>query len=124
MKTQTSHRMLRRDRIKRHIRKKISGTADRPRLCVFRSLRSIYVQLIDDTSHKTLFTVSSLTKSLSNEIQESKGKVGEAKIVGRAAGEEAKKRKIETVVFDRNGYLYHGRVRAVAEGAREAGLKF
>lgn len=124
MKTLTSHRVIRRDRIKRHIRKKINGTADRPRLCVFRSLRAIYVQLIDDTTHKTLFTISSLSKSLSNDIKKSEGKVGAAKIVGRAAGEEAKKRKIDSVVFDRNGYLYHGRVKAVAEGAREAGLKF
>jgi len=80
--------------------------------------------LIDDTSQTTLFTVSSLSKSLSNEIKKTKGKVEVAKIVGRAAGKEAKERKIDKVVFDRNGYLFHGRVKAVAEGAREAGLKF
>lgn len=124
MKTKTSSRRLRRERIKKHIRKRIKGTAECPRLTVFRSLRSIYAQLIDDTSQKTLFTVSSLSKSLRNEIKKSKGKVEAAKIVGRAAGEEAKKRKIEKVIFDRNGYLFHGRVKAVADGAREAGLMF
>lgn len=124
MKTKTSPRRLRRERIKKHIRKQIKGTPECPRLSVFRSLRSIYAQLIDDTSQTTLFTVSSLSKSLSNEIKKSKGKVEVAKIVGRAAGEEAKERKIDKVVFDRNGYLFHGRVKAVAEGAREAGLKF
>ena len=124
MKTKTSPRRLRRERIKKHIRKQIKGTPECPRLSVFRSLRSIYAQLIDDTSQTTLFTVSSLSKSLSNEIKKSKGKVEVAKIVGRAAGEEAKERKIDKVVFDRNGYLFHGRVKAVAEGAREARLKF
>lgn len=124
MKTKTSPRRLRRERIKKHIRKQIKGTPECPRLSVFRSLRSIYAQLIDDTSQTTLFTVSSLSKSLSNEIKKSKGKVEVAKIVGRVAGEEAKERKIDKVVFDRNGYLFHGRVKAVAEGAREAGLKF
>ena len=124
MKTKTSPRRLRRERIKKHIRKQIKGTPECPRLSVFRSLRSIYAQLIDDTSQTTLFTVSSLSKSLSNEIKKSKGKVEVAKIVGRTAGEKAKERKIDKVVFDRNGYLFHGRVKAVAEGAREAGLKF
>lgn len=117
-------RRERRTRIKRHVRKHIQGTSDRPRLTVFRSLKAIYVQLIDDQEQKTLLTVSSLSKSISSEVKKAKGKIEVAKIVGKTIGEEAKKKKIEKVVFDRNGYLYHGRVRAVAEGVREAGLKF
>jgi large subunit ribosomal protein L18 len=117
-------RSERRARIKSHISKRIRGTSDRPRLTVFRSLKAIYAQLVNDQEQKTLVTVSSLSKDLKSEIKKAKEKVEVAKIVGKAMGEEAKKRKIETVVFDRNGYLYHGRVKAVAEGAREAGLKF
>lgn len=124
MRKRSSARRIRRERIKKHIRKRIRGTPERPRLTVFRSLRAIYAQLVDDTTHRTLFTVSSLSKSLQGEVKEAKGKVEVAKIVGRAMGEEAKKRKIGRVVFDRNGYLYHGRVKAVADGARETGLKF
>lgn len=124
MKRKTSPKKLRRERIKRHIRKHIRGTSECPRLTVFRSLRAIYAQVIDDTTHHTLFTVSSLSESLQADIKKCKGKIDVAKIVGRATGEEAKKRKIEKVVFDRGGYLYHGRVKAVADGAREAGLKF
>jgi large subunit ribosomal protein L18 len=117
-------RRERRIRIKRHISKHIRGTSERPRLAVFRSLKAIYAQLIDDQEQKTLITISSLSKNLSGEIGKAKGKVEAAKIVGKAIGEEAKKQKIEKVVFDRSGYLYHGRVKAVADGAREAGLKF
>ena len=124
MKKTTSAKRLRRERIKKHVRKRIKGTPECPRLCVFRSLKAIYAQVIDDTTQKTLFSVSSLSKSLAGEIKKSKGKVDVAKVVGQAVAEEAKKRKIENVVFDRNGYLFHGRVKAVAEGAREAGLKF
>ena len=117
-------RRERRERLKSHISKHIRGTSDRPRLTVFRSLKSIYAQLVDDQGQKTLISVSSSSKNLSGEIKKANGKIEVAKIVGKAVGEEAKKKKIETVVFDRNGYLYHGRVKAVAEGAREAGLKF
>lgn len=124
MKMQSSKRRLRRERIKKHIRKRICGTSECPRLAVFRSLRAIYTQLIDDTTHKTLFAISSLSKELASEVKKAKGKVEVAYIVGKALGEEAKKRKIEKVVFDRGGYLYHGRVKAVADGARKAGLKF
>lgn len=124
MKRKTSPRKIRRERIKKHIRKRIRGNPECPRLTVFRSLRAIYAQVVDDTSHRTLFTVSSLSKSLQGDVKNCTGKVEVAKIVGRAAGEEAMKRKIDKVVFDRNGYLYHGRVKAVADGAREAGLKF
>jgi len=124
MRKHLSKKKSRRIRIKKNIRKRIQGTPECPRLTVFRSLRSIYAQLVDDTSQKTLVAVSSLSKSLKEEIKKSKGKIEAAKIVGKAMGVEAKKRKITNVVFDRNGYLYHGRVKAVADGAREAGLKF
>ena len=117
-------RKERRARIRSHIRKHIHGTSDRPRLTVFRSLKAIYAQLVDDQEQKTLISVSSLSKNLSGEVKKAKGKIEVAKIVGKTVGEEAKKRKIENVIFDRNGYLYHGRVKALAEGAREAGLKF
>ncbi len=110
--------------IKRRVRKRIRGTSERPRLRVFRSSKFIYAQLIDDTQDKTIITVSSLSKSLSEKISKTKGKIEAARIVGQAIGEEAKKRKITRVVFDRNGYKYHGRVKALAEGAREAGLEF
>ncbi len=119
-----SPRQARRSKIKIRIRKRIQGTAERPRLVVYRSLKQISAQLVDDASMRTLTAVTSLSKSLKPELQKAKGKIAVAKIVGKAIGEEAKKRQITQVVFDRNGYLYHGRVKAVAEGAREAGLKF
>jgi large subunit ribosomal protein L18 len=124
MINKASKRHERRIRIKKHIRKTVRGTTERPRLLVYRSLKSIYAQIVDDTSRKTLFGVSSLTKTLAEDIKKAKDKTAEAKIVGKAIAVEAKKRQIEKVVFDRNGYLYHGRIKAVAEGAREAGLKF
>jgi large subunit ribosomal protein L18 len=117
-------RRERRERIRKHISKHVRGTSDRPRLTVFRSLKAIYAQLVDDQEQKTLISISSLSKNLSGEVKKAKGKIEIAKIVGKAVGEEAKKQKIESVVFDRNGYLYHGRVKALAEGVREAGLKF
>ncbi len=113
-----------RDKIKLKIRKKIKGTPERPRLVVFRSLNNIYAQLIDDTDQKTLITVSSLNKETAEKLDAVKGKVEKSKILGKILAEKAKSLNVETVVFDRNGYLYHGRVKAVAEGAREGGLKF
>ena len=111
----------RRIRIKNRIRKVISGTAERPRMTVFRSNKQITVQLIDDLAGKTLVSVSSLCK----EISEKKGNKSEqAALVGAAVAEKAKSAGIETVLFDRNGYLYHGRVKALADAARNAGLKF
>ncbi len=111
-------------RKKKHIRKNVSGTTDRPRLVVFRSLKHIYAQLIDDTAEKTLLTVSSLSKDLKESLAEAKTKTDVAKIIGLNIAERAKKIKIEKVIFDRSGYLYHGRVKALADGAREGGLKF
>jgi large subunit ribosomal protein L18 len=124
MNKNTSKRVVRRNRIKKHIRKRINGTAECPRLTVFRSLREIQAQLIDDSTHRTLLTVSSLSKAVKAKAKDAKDKVEVAKIVGKMIGEEAKKKEIETAVFDRSGYLYHGRVKAVADGAREGGLKF
>lgn len=111
----------RRLRIKRRIRKIVSGTAERPRLSVFRSNAQISVQLIDDEAGKTLLSVSSLSK----EIAEKKGtKTEQAALVGTAVAEKAKAAGIQAVVFDRNGYLYHGRVKALADAARNGGLNF
>ncbi len=124
MSNRTSPRQVRRRRIKMRIHKRIIGTPERPRLVVYRSLKQIYAQVVDDSQSRTLFTVSSLAKDIQAQAGKAKGKTDVAKAVGKAAGEEAKKRNITSVVFDRNGYLYHGRVKAVADGAREAGLKF
>jgi len=110
----------RRAKIRTRIRAKAKGTAQRPRLSVFRSNKQIYAQIIDDSVGKTLVSVSS---SLMKEAQ-SIAKVDQAKIVGRSIAEAAKAAGIEEVIFDRGGYLYHGRVKSLAEAAREAGLKF
>ena len=109
-------------RIKRHkrVRAKISGTPERPRLNVFRSETNIYAQIIDDVNGKTLVSASSLEKDFSCEGT----KTDAAKQVGQMVAERAKAKGIETVVFDRGGYVYHGRVKALAEGAREGGLQF
>ena len=121
IKNQKEYARLRR---KKHIRKHISGTPDKPRLVVFRSAKHIYAQLVDDLNQRTITGVSSLTKELQPQISKAKSKVEVAKIVGKGIAEKAKQLKLEKVVFDRNGYIYHGRVKAVAEAAREGGLKF
>ena len=111
----------RRYRIKKRIRKVVSGSAERPRLSVFRSNKQVYVQLINDLDGTTLLAVSSLDK----EISEKEGnKTNQAALVGKAVAEKAIAAGIREVVFDRNGYLYHGRVKQLAEAAREGGLKF
>jgi large subunit ribosomal protein L18 len=110
----------RRTRIKASIRKKVAGTSERPRMSVFRSNKEIYVQFIDDETGKTLASTSSSDK----EMKKDGSKVDLASAVGKKAAEVALSAGIEQVVFDRNGYLYHGRVKALAEGAREGGLKF
>ncbi|MBN2347920.1 MAG: 50S ribosomal protein L18 [Bacteroidales bacterium] len=112
----------RRIRIKRRIRKKISGTADIPRMSVFRSNKQIYVQFIDDLSGKTLMAVSSLQKEIAD--KKDVNKTEQAKLVGKMAADVSKQAGITQVVFDRNGYLYHGRIKALADAAREGGLKF
>jgi len=111
-----------RERRHRRVRKRIFGTAERPRLAVFRSLQHIYAQLIIDGEGRTLLQVSSLDPGL--KALERASKVETAKRVGRLLAERAKAQGIEACVFDRGGYLYHGRVAALAEGAREAGLRF
>jgi large subunit ribosomal protein L18 len=120
----TKRKVENRRRLKRHIRLTLSGTADRPRMTVFRSLKHVYIQIVDDQAGKTLVSVSDLTKAVREGLGEVKGQVAVARAVGKAAALEALARNISTVVFDRNGYLYHGAVKAVAEGAREGGLKF
>lgn len=111
-------------RSKTKIRKKIFGTSDRPRLTVFRSLKYMYVQMIDDVTGNTLVAASSLSPEIREAIKSVKGASDRAKMVGKLAAEKAAAKSITMVVFDRNGYQYHGNVKAVAEGAREGGLKF
>jgi large subunit ribosomal protein L18 len=111
----------RRQKIRYKIRKKIEGTGETPRLSVFRSNAEIYAQVIDDINGKTLFAASSLEKAFG---KDKANKTELAKKVGKVVGERALKGGIASVKFDRSGYLYHGRVKALAEGAREAGLKF
>lgn len=112
----------RRIRIKHRIRKRLSGNQDLPRFTVFRSNKQIYVQLIDDTQKKTLISASSLAKEIAD--KKSINKIEQAKLVGKLAAEKSKDAGIKEVVFDRNGYLFHGRIKALATAAREAGLKF
>lgn len=112
---------IRRIRIKKRIRGKISGNATRPRLSIFRSNSEIYAQLVDDSTGKTLITISSLGKENSS-LKGSKSE--KAKMIGAAIAKKAVAQGINEVVFDRNGFLYHGRVKALADGARENGLKF
>ena len=105
------------------VRNKVFGTAERPRLNVYRSLTQIYAQVIDDTTGRTLVSASSLEKELAAKCA-GKNRTEQAKVVGQAIAQRALDKKIETVVFDRGGYLYIGRVQALADSAREAGLKF
>ena len=107
-------------RIHKRIRKKISGSPERPRLAVFRSLKHIYAQVIDDANGRTIASASSNEKG----VDFDGGNIGGAKTVGKLVAERAKEKGINTVVFDRGGYLYHGRVKALADAAREAGLEF
>ena len=112
-----------RSRIHHRIRRKISGSHNRPRLCVFRSLTHIYAQVVDDFTGQTLTAASTLEKEVCGDKKKA-GNIGAAKLVGKAIAERAKAKGIEAIVFDRGGYLYHGRVKALAEAAREGGQKF
>ena len=105
-------------------KKRIYGTSEKPRLVVFRSLQYIYGQIIDDSNNKVLASVSNISKSAAANVKKAKSKTEASKLLGKMLGEQAVKNKIETIVFDRNGYLYHGRIKAFADGAREGGLKF
>jgi large subunit ribosomal protein L18 len=105
------------------MRKRISGTPERPRLCVHRSTRHIRAQVVDDASGRTLVSASSLDKEVRAQIKGG-GNIAASKVVGKMVAERARAKGVEKVVFDRGGYQYHGRVQALAEAAREAGLKF
>ncbi|HAP36340.1 MAG TPA: 50S ribosomal protein L18 [Bacteroidetes bacterium] len=121
IKKDTTKRRL---RIKKTVRKRIFGSVERPRFTVFRSLNEIYGQIIDDVSGKTLVSLSSNAKELKEEVAAVKTKVAKSSLVGKLLAKKAIEKNISSVVFDRNGYLYHGRVKAFADGAREGGLKF
>jgi large subunit ribosomal protein L18 len=112
-----------REKRKARIRRKLSGTAARPRLTVYKSLKHMYAQLVDDTTGKTLLSVATTSKALKGDLGE-EDKTAAAKKVGAALAKAALAKGIEAVIFDRNGFDYHGRVEAVAAAAREAGLKF
>jgi large subunit ribosomal protein L18 len=113
-----------RQKRKKRIRKNLSGTIERPRLTVFRSPKNIYVQIIDDSNSKTLAEASSLSRDIRSKIDEKGGNKEGALIIGRLIAERALEKGIKKVIFDRNGFLYHGRVKALAEAAREHGLEF
>lgn len=113
--------LAREKRIKR-IRKKVAGTTEKPRLRVFKSAKHIYAQVIDDSAGRTLLALSTLNKAV--DLSDAKGKTAQAHQVGLLLAEKAKEKGIQSVVFDRGGYIYHGRVKALSEGARKGGLVF
>jgi len=115
-------KLEKRNRIRMRIRKKISGTAEKPRIAVFRSNKQIYAQVVDDIKGITILSVSSREKEVAG--QTGLKKTEQAKLVGKSLAEKCKEKGIENVVFDRSGYKYHGRVKSLAEAAREGGLKF
>ena len=112
-----------RRRIHKRIRSKISGSSARPRLCVFRSLKYLYAQVIDDSQGMTLAAASTCEKELRSDLKNT-GNIEASKLLGKTIAERARAKGIDTVVFDRGGYVYHGRIKAVAKAARESGLKF
>lgn len=122
MKDKFKEREVKRVKHKMRIRKKITGTPDRPRFSVTRSLNNVYAQLIDDVNGVTLVSASSLSKDFTKKSE--KGKLWKSTEVGKLLAKKALEKNINNVVFDRSGYKYHGRIKAVAEGAREGGLKF
>ena len=119
----SKERRLARKKRQVRVRKKVTGSTERPRLCVFRSTKHIYAQIIEDVSGKTLVTASTVAKGAADSVKYS-GNVDAAKLVGKQIAEKALAQDIKQVVFDRNGFLYHGRVKALADAAREAGLTF
>ena len=116
----------RRDRIKYRIRKRVQGTESRPRLTVYRSVAHIYVQVVDDTTGRTIASASSVEPSVKGTLEKSArgGNIKGAQAIGKTIAERLKDKGVTRVVFDRNGFLYHGRVKAIADAAREAGLEF
>ncbi|MCG8481880.1 MAG: 50S ribosomal protein L18 [Clostridia bacterium] len=113
------------NRLARHsrVRKKVFGTPEKPRLCVYRSTTNIYAQIVDDTKGGTIVSASTLDKEIKDEVKYGGNKAA-AKVVGALIAKKAIEKGVETVTFDRGGYLYHGRIKELADGAREAGLKF
>ena len=124
MSAKKNQKELARLRKKHHIKKKVIGTPQRPRLVVYKSLKHIYTQLVDDTNQKTITGLSSLSKDLKDDVSKAKNKLEVAGMIGDRIAKKALDLKFDSVVFDRNGYIYHGRVKAVAEAARKGGLKF
>ena len=120
----TKDRAAFRRRVKQRIRKHVFGTPKRPRLTVYRSLHHIYAQIVDDTTGKTLVSSSSNMKELRDQLKSVKKRIEISKLVGVHAAKKALAQSIQAVVFDRNGYRYHGKIKALADGAREGGLKF
>lgn len=121
IKKDTTKRRL---RIKQTIKKRVFGSTERPRFSVYRSLNDIYGQIIDDTTGKTIVALSTNSKEVKQEVAAVKTKVEQSTLVGKLLAKKAIEKNVSAVVFDRNGYLYHGRVKAFADGAREGGLKF
>ncbi len=124
IKREFEKKKIRREKIRKRVRAKVFGTPERPRLSVYRSLKHIYAQIIDDTRGHTLVAMSSLSKEIRDEVKNAKTKTEVSRIVGLALAKKALEKGITKVVFDRNGYKYHGRVKALAEAAREGGLIF
>jgi large subunit ribosomal protein L18 len=120
----TKKKVEHRQRLKGHIRLRLAGTTERPRLTVYRSLRHVYAQIVDDSQGKTVLSVSDLSKELKDQSKDAKGQILLGKLVGQLTAKKALEKNIKEVVFDRNGYRYHGVVKAMADGAREGGLKF
>lgn len=124
MKLQSSPKAVRLNRRKMRIRKRVNGTAVRPRLTVYKSLKHLYAQVVDDATGRTLVSVTTNRKSIKTDDKKSFANIVQAKVLGAEVASKAKEAGIETVVFDRNGFPYHGVVKALAEAAREGGLKF
>lgn len=120
----TKSKIENRKRLKTHIRMRVRGTTERPRLTIYRSIRHVYAQIVDDSTGKVLVSVSSLSKEHRGVFKDMKGQLLISKQVGQLAAKLAIDKKISQVVFDRNGFLYHGVVKAMADAAREGGLKF
>lgn len=123
MSTTKALKLIRADRRKSRVKGQVRGTTERPRLAVFRSMKNISVQIIDDTTGSTLVSASSLDKDIRTQMKHG-GNIAAAKAIGKAIAEKAKAKGVTTVAFDRGGFRYHGRVKALADAAREGGLQF
>ena len=124
MERQEKLKKAKRARRRHRVRRKIAGTGERPRLCVYKSLKHIYAQLVDDAASRTLLAVSSLTPELKSQVKQEDNKSAVSKKVGLLLAQKAKQAGVTAVLFDRNRYPYHGRIKLLAEGAREGGLGF